>query len=136
MLPPRTLLGKRKKARQAQRSCGILPHRREHTMDHLPYHVAWPHHSGADPELLLSREWLVTNGLGGYASGTVAGVNTRRYHGLLVAALPAPHGRIMMFNHLSEQLRLPDATSVQLMGEQHADGTMVLYGIDALVECR
>jgi predicted glycogen debranching enzyme len=105
-------------------------------MDHLPYQVAWPHHRGADPELLLSREWLVTNGLGGYASGTVAGVNTRRYHGLLVAALPAPHGRIMMFNHLSEQLRLPDATSVQLMGEQHANGTMVLCGIDTLVECR
>ena len=39
------------------------------------------------------REWLVTNGLGGYASGTVAGVVTRRYHGLLVAALPAPLGR-------------------------------------------
>ena len=36
------------------------------------------------------REWLVTNGLGGYASGTVAGVVTRRYHGLLVASLPAP----------------------------------------------
>ena len=36
---------------------------------------------GVDP--LLTREWLVTNGLGGYASGTVAGVATRRYHGLL-----------------------------------------------------
>ena len=35
----------------------------------------------------LRREWLVANGLGGYASGTLAGVNTRRYHGLLVAAL-------------------------------------------------
>ena len=35
-------------------------------------------------EQLLRREWLVTNGLGGYASGTVAGISTRRYHGLLV----------------------------------------------------
>ena len=35
----------------------------------------------------------MTNGLGGYASGTVAGVATRRYHGLLIAALPAPLGR-------------------------------------------
>ena len=34
-------------------------------------------------DALLTREWLVTNGLGGYASGTVAGVPTRRYHGLL-----------------------------------------------------
>ena len=50
-----------------------------------------------------AREWLVTNGLGGYASGTVAGVLTRRYHGLLIAALPAPLGRIVMLNHLLEQ---------------------------------
>ena len=40
-----------------------------------------------------TREWLVTNGLGGYASGTISGIVTRRYHGLLVAALPAPIGR-------------------------------------------
>ena len=44
----------------------------------------------ADAEQL--REWIVTNGLGGYASGTVCGVPTRRYHGLLIAALPAPAG--------------------------------------------
>src|SRR5713226_3473184 len=43
----------------------------------------------ADLPNALRREWLVTNSLGGYASGTVAGVNTRRYHGLLVAALAA-----------------------------------------------
>ncbi|KPV48423.1 hypothetical protein SE17_38155, partial [Kouleothrix aurantiaca] len=41
----------------------------------------------------LRREWLVTNGLGGYASGTLAGPNTRRYHGLLVAALEPPVAR-------------------------------------------
>jgi len=46
-----------------------------------------------DKEALLTREWLVTNGLGGYASGTLAGAATRRYHGVLIAALPAPHGR-------------------------------------------
>ena len=54
------------------------------------------------------REWLVTNGLGGYASGTVAGVVTRRYHGLLVASLPAPLGRMVMLNHLLERVRLAD----------------------------
>ena len=53
------------------------------------------------------REWLVTNGLGGYASGTVAGVLTRRYHGMLVASLPAPLGRIVMLNHVLERVRLP-----------------------------
>jgi hypothetical protein len=45
-------------------------------------------------------EWLVTNGLGGYASGTVTGLVTRRFHGYLLAALPAPRGRTMMLNQL------------------------------------
>jgi len=39
------------------------------------------------------HEWLVTNGLGGYASGSISGALTRRFHGLLVAALPVPLGR-------------------------------------------
>lgn len=54
----------------------------------------------------LNEEWLVTNGLGGYASGTVAGALTRRYHGLLIAALPNPLGRTMTLNALSERIRL------------------------------
>ena len=41
---------------------------------------------GSDPRFSAEREWLVANGLGGYVSGTVAGVLTRSYHGLLVAA--------------------------------------------------
>src|SRR5438093_1139543 len=44
----------------------------------------------------LEREWLVTNGLGGFASGTVAHANTRRYHGLLVASLRPPVERVVM----------------------------------------
>jgi predicted glycogen debranching enzyme len=56
----------------------------------------------------LNEEWLVTNGLGGYASGTVAGALTRRYHGLLIAALPNPLGRMMTLNALSERIRLPN----------------------------
>jgi predicted glycogen debranching enzyme len=54
------------------------------------------------------KEWLVTNGLGGYASGTIHGAPTRRYHGVLIAALPNPFGRMMMINGLIERLRLPD----------------------------
>jgi len=57
---------------------------------------------------LISREWLVTNGLGGYASGTLAGPPTRRYHSMLVSALPAPLGRLSLLAHLDERLRLPD----------------------------
>ena len=53
-------------------------------------------------EPLVTREWLVTNGLGGYASGTVGGVSSRRYHGLLVAALSTPWGRYMMPQELAQ----------------------------------
>ncbi|HEY4184244.1 MAG TPA: amylo-alpha-1,6-glucosidase, partial [Polyangia bacterium] len=70
----------------------------------------------AAPGLTLRREWLVTNGLGGYASGTLAGVNTRRYHGLLVAALPNPLGRTMMFNQLVEWASLKGDTTIPLGG--------------------
>ncbi|HSS96409.1 MAG TPA: amylo-alpha-1,6-glucosidase [Terriglobales bacterium] len=56
----------------------------------------------------LDREWIVTNGLGGYASGTIAGLNTRRFHGWLIAALPAPLGRMMMLNQVEEALRIED----------------------------
>ncbi len=48
------------------------------------------------------REWLVTNGLGGYACGTVAGLLTRRYHGLLIAALDPPLGRTLLLTKLDE----------------------------------
>jgi predicted glycogen debranching enzyme len=48
----------------------------------------------------LSFEWLVTNGLGGYASGLVTGGVSRRFHGLLIAALPAPLGRVLCLSHL------------------------------------
>jgi predicted glycogen debranching enzyme len=59
-------------------------------------------------------EWIVTNGLSGYASGTVHGIPTRRYHGLLVAALPAPLGRMMMLGRLDERLGLPDGSSAPI----------------------
>ncbi|MDP9037145.1 MAG: amylo-alpha-1,6-glucosidase [Myxococcota bacterium] len=62
----------------------------------------------------VTREWLVTNSLGGYASGTLAGIATRRFHGLLMAALPAPLGRTMMLAHLGEVIRLPDGRAAHL----------------------
>src|SRR6266704_3625404 len=74
-------------------------------------------------EILLNCEWLVTNGLGGYASGSVSGAVARRYHGLLIAALPAPLGRVVMLNHLAEYLRMPDGTCVQIGGDEPGDAT-------------
>ena len=65
-------------------------------------------------QALAQKEWLVTNGLGGYASGTVSGALTRRYHALLVAALPTPFGRTVMFNLLWETLRWPDGRAIAL----------------------
>ena len=51
-----------------------------------------------------AAEWLVTNGIGGYASGTVASLLTRRYHGLLIAALKAPLGRTLLVSKLDETI--------------------------------
>ena len=59
-------------------------------------------------------EWLATNGLGGYASGTVFGRMTRRYHGLLIAALPAPLGRIVMLSGLVQEIHFPDGRTIDL----------------------
>src|SRR5271166_3660961 len=47
-----------------------------------------------DVDAALRKEWLETNGLGGFASSTIIGLNTRRYHGLLVAATKPPVGRV------------------------------------------
>ena len=74
--------------------------------------------SGVEDDPHLHEEWLVTNGLGGYASGTVNGAITRRYHGLLIAALPNPLGRMMMLNGLSERIRLPDRRVVYTGAEE------------------
>src|SRR2546428_12266964 len=87
-------------------------------------------------ELLLTREWLVTNGLGGYASGTISGAVTRRYHGLLIAALPASLGRVVMWSHVSEFLRFSDDDVVSLGAEERAGGQLDLKSADYLTEFR
>jgi predicted glycogen debranching enzyme len=76
-----------------------------------------------DFELSARREWLVTNGIGGFASGTIAGLNTRRYHGLLVASLNPPVQRTLLLAKL-------DATATYrgkrypLSTNEFADGTL------------
>ena len=57
-----------------------------------------------DIKAASSREWLETNGIGGYSSGTVAGLNSRRYHGYLVAAAKPPLGRAVLLSKLEETL--------------------------------
>ena len=58
----------------------------------------------SDLEAALRREWLETNGLGCFASSTIVGLNTRRYHGLLVAATKPPAGRLVLLSKLEETL--------------------------------
>jgi predicted glycogen debranching enzyme len=89
-----------------------------------------------DPQQLLTREWIVTNGRGGYASGSIAGVPTRRFHGLLVAALPTPIGRAMMLNHLFERVRLPDGAVISLGGYERASGALEVFAQPVLREFR
>src|SRR5687768_9004559 len=85
---------------------------------------------------LLQNQWLVTNGLGGYASGTISGAVTWRYHGLLIAALPAPLGRTLMLNHLAECIRLKDGRVLQFGGAQtsHPDDPCANYLTDFRLE--
>ena len=71
---------------------------------------------------LNSKEWLVSNGLGGYSSGTLSGALTRRYHGLLISALPTPFGRTVMFSLLWERLRWPDGRVVSLLRPPNRPG--------------
>jgi predicted glycogen debranching enzyme len=104
-------------------------------MDELVRHIRWKRSDG-DREGLLTREWLVTNGLGGYAAGTVSGVATRRYHGLLIAALPAPLGRMMTLSHLSEKVRRPGGADVFLGGDELGEEAANVFGADFLVDFR
>jgi predicted glycogen debranching enzyme len=74
-----------------------------------------------------SREWLVTNGIGGYAYGTVAGHQTRSYHGLLIAALQPPLGRTLLLAKLDETARY-GSRQFELFTNRWADGTMAPNG--------
>jgi predicted glycogen debranching enzyme len=74
-------------------------------------------------ETAVGREWLVTNGLGGYASGTVAGAATRRYHGLLVAALDPPLGRTVLVAGLDLHVDY-HGRSHPLSAHEYAGGTV------------
>ncbi len=74
-----------------------------------------------------TREWLVTNGIGGYASGTVAGLLTRRYHGLLVAALQPPLGRTLLLSKLDETVEYDNLTYA-LHTNRWADGNVDPHG--------
>jgi predicted glycogen debranching enzyme len=91
----------------------------------VPVQPGW---SRGDPlEALVTREWLVTNALGGYAAGSIGGACTRRFHGQLIAAMPAPLGRTMMFNHIEEVIEHPTGTCYRLSGDEHGDRKEIAF---------
>ena len=91
----------------------------------LPASINFGREICGDLSAAESREWLVTNGIGGFACGTVAGTLTRRYHGLLVAALKPPLGRTLLLSKLDETADY-DGRSYPLFANHWGDG-----GIDA-----
>lgn len=86
----------------------------------------------SDLQAAAGREWLETNGLGGFASSTIAGINTRRYHGLLVAAINPPTERMVLLSKLEETLILNDElfelSANNYPGAVHPQGYRYLTG--------
>jgi predicted glycogen debranching enzyme len=83
----------------------------------------------------LEREWLVTNGLGGFASGTVALANTRRYHGLLVASFKPPVDRLVLVSKVDVEV-LYRGARYALTTNEFRDGTLAPRGFEQLVDFR
>src|ERR1700751_663025 len=85
-----------------------------------------------DLDAALRREWLETNGLGGFASSTIVGLNTRRYHGLLTAATKPPVGRVVLLSKIEETLligsRHYDLSANQYPGAIYPEGHHYLAG--------
>lgn len=71
----------------------------------LPY-IVFSHNEISDFDKSINKEWLITNGLGGYSSSTILGINTRKYHALLVAAFYPPRERRVTLSKLDEDLIL------------------------------
>src|SRR5437762_11936210 len=84
--------------------------------------LTWGRETTGDLAAAERREWLCTNGIGGFASGTVAGTLTRRYHGLLVAALEPPLGRTLLVAKIEDRVEYGGSTH-ELSVNRWADGT-------------
>ena len=97
---------------------------------------AWVDHASSAELPLVDNEWLVTNGIGGYASSTIGGVMTRKYHGYLVAALPTPLGRMVMLQNLFASIRFGDGRRIVLTGREHDGAPLHLPGDQYLRDFR
>jgi len=92
--------------------------------------ISFDHETLRNPDSALRKEWLETNGLGGFASSTITGLNTRRYHGLLTAATRPPVGRMVLLSKLEETLvidgRRYELSANQYPGVIHPQGHLYL----------
>src|SRR5688572_7436260 len=83
-----------------------------------------------DLDAATSREWLETNGIGGFACGTISGVNTRRYHGLLTAAVMPPLGRVRLLSKFDEAIEVNgrrfELSSSKYHGAVNPEGYLLL----------
>jgi len=88
--------------------------------------IQFKRESCGDLDAAQRREWLETNGIGGFASSTIIGLNTRRYHGLLVAATKPPAGRFVLLSKLEETLVIDgqpfDLSAKRYPGAVHPQG--------------
>src|SRR6185503_19778353 len=82
-----------------------------------------------NPTTEREREWLVTNGLGGFASATVSGEIARRYHGFLIAALPAPLGRVVLLNDLDGEIERADGSVARIRDAGRFAGFTLSMGL-------
>src|ERR1044071_549924 len=80
--------------------------------------IEFKQESCRDLNVALTREWLETNGIGGFSSSTILGLNTRRYHGLLTAATKPPVGRFVLLSKL-EEILLIDGQRYELSSNQY-----------------
>ncbi len=95
--------------------------------DETPGFLDWGREVCGVLPLAESREWLCTNGVGGFASGTVAGVLTRRYHGLLLAALAPPLGRTLLVAKADETVEY-DGQAYRLAANRWPEGHVDPHG--------
>ena len=86
----------------------------------------------SDVQAGLDHEWFVSNGLGGYAAGSILGATTRSYHGLLVATLRPPVERIVMVTKIDETVEFPVGQTLKLGVNEYQDGTIDPHGYDYL----
>jgi predicted glycogen debranching enzyme len=86
-----------------------------------------------DLNFLLDREFLITNGLGSFASSTICGLNSRKYHGLLISAAKPPTSRNLLFSKIDEILTI-DGIDYQLATNQWHEGSIAPQGYQYLRE--